>query len=204
MNRECSPKEQAIYDAVFALFWEGTDLNELTVAEITRKAGIGKGTAYEYFSDKEEMIAKALFYHTSKFCSRVYERAKSEEDLSHKIMKILLCMEQEVGETSCIIRLIHTLTDNSLVGKKLKELIESKAADEIMVEDVMRLMILESYPEATISGETLFYLVTSSISRIFCYGMILNSSCHEGEYRKDVVREMVCASICREIEELVD
>ena len=62
MKREYSPKEKAIYKAVLELFEEGADLNSLTVSEITAKAGIGKGTAYDYFSDKEEMIAKALFY----------------------------------------------------------------------------------------------------------------------------------------------
>ena len=68
MDKEYLPKEKAIYQAVLALFEEGADLNSLTVSEITKRAGIGKGTAYEYFSDKEEMIAKALFYTTDIFC----------------------------------------------------------------------------------------------------------------------------------------
>lgn len=203
MSKKCSPKEQAIYDAIFALFWEGTDLNNLTVSEITRKAGIGKGTAYEYFSDKEEMIAKALFYNTSKFCQRVYESAKAEKSFQDKIMRILLSLEKEVGESRCIFRLVQTLTDSSSVGRKLKELMEGKEEDVIMVEDVMRLTIQEEYAEMQLSQEKMFYLVTSSISRILCYGMILNSPCHQGEYRKDVVREMVCRSICKEVEELV-
>ena len=37
---ECPPKVKAIYQAVFELFEEGTDLNSLTVSEITKKAGI--------------------------------------------------------------------------------------------------------------------------------------------------------------------
>ena len=55
------PKVKAVYQAVIALFAEGADLNSLTVAEIAEKAGIGKGTVYEYFKNKEEMIAGALF-----------------------------------------------------------------------------------------------------------------------------------------------
>ena len=38
MSKEHSPKEKAVYQAVLELFWEGTDLNSLTVAEITKKA----------------------------------------------------------------------------------------------------------------------------------------------------------------------
>ena len=41
MNKEMSgSKEQAIYDAVIALFKEGADLSSLTVSQITAKAGI--------------------------------------------------------------------------------------------------------------------------------------------------------------------
>ncbi len=203
ISKKCSQKEQAIYDAVFELFWDGMDLNNLTVSQITQKAGIGKGTAYEYFSDKEEMIAKALFYSTGNFCRRIYEGTREKSSFQDKIMHILLSLEEEVGESNCIFRLVHGITDNSSVGKKLKELMENKEEDIIMVEDVMRLTILDEYGQILISQEKMFYLVTSSISRILCYGMILNSPCHKGEYRKETVREMVCTSICRETEELL-
>ncbi len=44
MNREeYLPKEKAVYKAVIELFEEGADINNLTVAEITGRAGIGKG-----------------------------------------------------------------------------------------------------------------------------------------------------------------
>lgn len=58
-----SPKVKAMYEAVGELLGQGMDLNEITVSDITKKAGIGKGTAYEYFKSKEEIIAKALLYH---------------------------------------------------------------------------------------------------------------------------------------------
>ena len=58
-----SPKVISMYDAVGELISQGMDLNDITVLDITKKAGIGKGTAYDYFSSKEEIIAKALLYH---------------------------------------------------------------------------------------------------------------------------------------------
>ena len=79
MNREeYLPKEKAVYKAVIELFEEGADINNLTVAEITGRAGIGKGTAYEYFSGKEEMIAKAFFYNGEMFCNQLYEGVSKE------------------------------------------------------------------------------------------------------------------------------
>lgn len=93
-NTHLAPKVKATYEAVIALFMEGADLNNLTVAEITAKAGIGKGTAYEYFSNKEEMIAGALFYELKESCESLYEHLKKEKDLYGKMNAILLSMEK--------------------------------------------------------------------------------------------------------------
>ena len=45
-----SQKVLAMYQAVIEFINEGCDINTLKVAVITGRAGIGKGTAYEYFS----------------------------------------------------------------------------------------------------------------------------------------------------------
>ena len=55
-------KEVKIYAAVGALIKEGKDVSNLTISEISNRAGIGKGTTYEYFESKEELIFKALHY----------------------------------------------------------------------------------------------------------------------------------------------
>lgn len=55
-------KVQQMCEAVIALMLENVDLNAIKVVDITTKANIGKGTAYEYFKSKEEIIAFALFY----------------------------------------------------------------------------------------------------------------------------------------------
>lgn len=44
-----SQKVLAMYQAVIEFINEGCDINTLKVADITGRAGIGKGTAYEYF-----------------------------------------------------------------------------------------------------------------------------------------------------------
>lgn len=55
-------KVRKMYEAVIQLLEEGMDINVIKVSDITGKAGIGKGTAYEYFESKEEIIANALEY----------------------------------------------------------------------------------------------------------------------------------------------
>ena len=62
MEEKLSPKVEALYKAVMELLLEGREVRKMKVSEITEKAGIGKGTAYEYFESKEELLVDALDY----------------------------------------------------------------------------------------------------------------------------------------------
>lgn len=205
MNKEHSPKEQAIYQAVMELFEEGADLNNLTVAEITKKAGIGKGTAYEYFSDKEEMIAKALFYNVEAFCRQLYKRMGKEKNLYDKMNFLLLTMEQQVSKANCIFRLVHIMTENSMISRRAKELAQNRPSGEMLVDDMLRMVLEDELQERTVpipSKDKMDYLVMSIFSRVLCYGMLLNGDRYNREEERILMREGVCRGICREVEEL--
>lgn len=53
-------KETALYEAVFRLLARGEKMYSVTVQQIAEEAGIGKGTVYEYFTSREEIISKAM------------------------------------------------------------------------------------------------------------------------------------------------
>ena len=55
-------KETALYEAVFRLLARGEKMYSVTVQQIAEEAGIGKGTVYEYFTSREEIISKAMAY----------------------------------------------------------------------------------------------------------------------------------------------
>ena len=55
-------KKEKIFEGVMRLAREGADLRLVTVQQIADAAGIGKGTLYEYFSSREEIIAATLMY----------------------------------------------------------------------------------------------------------------------------------------------
>lgn len=48
------------------------------MADITAKAGIGKGTAYEYFRSKDELLIRALRYDYYLNCFRIEKALKSQ------------------------------------------------------------------------------------------------------------------------------
>ena len=55
-EEERRQREEAIYRAVLRLIGSWADIPRLRVQEIAAEAGIGKGTVYEYFTSKEEIL----------------------------------------------------------------------------------------------------------------------------------------------------
>ena len=201
MKREYSPKEKAIYKAVLELFEEGADLNSLTVSEITTKAGIGKGTAYDYFSDKEEMIAKALFYNIEYYCESLYRGMSKEKHLYDKMNYILLSMEKQLTKTKCLIRLDHMLCDHSSMGERIRALKEKKTSDEMLPVDLIRKVLYDEISgKDAISENVITYLGMSIFAKILCYAMLLDEGKYGSDEERRDMRELICRGICREIE----
>ncbi|MTI95765.1 MAG: TetR/AcrR family transcriptional regulator [Firmicutes bacterium] len=55
-------KKTLIYEAALSLVYENYDMSRIKVADIAERASIGKGTVYEYFDSKEQVIGEALIY----------------------------------------------------------------------------------------------------------------------------------------------
>lgn len=203
-QKEYLPKVRAIYQAVFELLEEGADLNSLTVSEITKKAGIGKGTAYEYFSDKEEMIGRAIYYNVELFCQKIYEETKKEKNLSDKINYILLAMERQVPDANCIFRLIHIISGNSVTSRRFREVVEQQRLfGEMPVVSVVKRILEDVCRDIEkLSEEKRSYLVMSIYSRILGYGMLLNEARY-GQSRaveRETLRALICKGICKEVD----
>lgn len=205
MNKEYLPKEKAIYQAVLELFAEGADLNSLTVSEITKKAGIGKGTAYEYFSDKEEMIAKAVFYHAEIFFQRLYEGIIKEKNFYDKVNFVLLTMERQITATSCVFCLLHMMSDNSLISRRMKKLMgQQPTFCHMPAANIIRRLLEDEFKDKeTLSEVKIMYLETSVYSKILCFGMLLNEGRCSRPEERETVRNLICQGICREVEEML-
>ncbi|MBR5067319.1 MAG: TetR/AcrR family transcriptional regulator [Lachnospiraceae bacterium] len=92
-------KEVKIYAAVGALIKEGKDVSNLTISEISNRAGIGKGTTYEYFDSKEELIYKALHYFVIDSLKVVLLKMLNEGSFKDKFYSIMDYMwESRLGE----------------------------------------------------------------------------------------------------------
>lgn len=92
-----SKKEILIFDGFSKLVESGVSINNIRVADIAKAAGIGKGTVYEYFKTKEEVIARSIIY-------------KMESELKYAIE----LSSKSVGfEEKCNVGLLHMINSMS-------------------------------------------------------------------------------------------
>lgn len=200
MSKEYSSKEIAIYKAVVELFEEGADLNNLTVAEITGKAGIGKGTAYAYFSDKEEMIAKALFYNSENFCKQLYKGMCKEKDLYAKVNYVLRKMEQQIPKADCIFRFINMMSDNSTISKRMRDIVKEVLSAKVSAINIVKRVLEDEFKDReTPSEDKMEYLALSIYSKLLCYAMVLKEDKYKHEEERSTMRGLISDGICREV-----
>ena len=62
MSERNTRRETAVYQAALRLIARGASPAAMKVQDIAREAGIGKGTVYEYFSSKEEILRGMALY----------------------------------------------------------------------------------------------------------------------------------------------
>mgnify|MGYP001062360583 FL=1 len=128
------PKVRQMYRAVVELIGEGEEIAELRVSTITGRAGIGKGTAYEYFGSKEEIVACAITYAIESSFRRLETELLEKEDFCGQLEYLLDEIERKDDRKVCFLRFLHLLTDTS----DFSDLIRQKLCMESISEGTSR------------------------------------------------------------------
>lgn len=196
---EVPPKVLLIYEAVEKLIAESADINALCVAEITKRAGIGKGTVYDYFETKDEMIACSLLYHIKKLGMNIRSILNSEGTFEEHVNKLLDAMEKKDEKSKGFLRFVHVMTDNSrycmLVRKKMqqeefKPYLLLNIAEEYVRKQADRGVIKKQIPVE--------YAVYSFCTKLLTYMMAVSSrECRQTESTN--IRPYICNSILNEL-----
>ncbi len=118
---ELRPKVRALYRAVLELLDEGADINNIKVSEITRKAGIGKGTAYDYFKSREEIIVGALFYDLEREVGTEKEKLRQIDGFGAKMEYAFDWIERRFREQKSFMRVLRLTTQKTEISGSLLE-----------------------------------------------------------------------------------
>lgn len=146
-----------MYQAVADMVKEGWDVSKIKVSDITARAGIGKGTAYEYFSSKEEIISNALIYDVQKKREDLARIASAKTGFEKKIRDVLDFVEEKFSVPQMFETLVKVGTGSYELPvewkarcEKAQEIIGcgqlEEIADCIMEKGVQEGMITESNP----------------------------------------------------------
>lgn len=123
-------KMRLMFEAVSEFIKEQRDISSIKVQDITTKAGIGKGTAYEYFSSKEEIIANALMYEYSQKMQMLAASAFEPVDFKSRCFKIMDWIKENKEYNQMFTRLMNT----SVRIPASKEQCEAEGYDKFGVE----------------------------------------------------------------------
>lgn len=121
MNDE---KKRQIYQGVISLIQSGHQLNELKVSEIAAASGIGKGTCYEYFTSKEEIIRSTLLFCFYQSFGSLCGTLQFEDDFEGSFKSTLQQLAAAMNSFSPLQTLMSSMGRREMIGYLGEELLQ--------------------------------------------------------------------------------
>lgn len=172
-EKEISPKVLLLYKAVIELLKENVDVNTLKISDITQKAGIGKGTAYDYFQSKEEVIIRGILYYLNRFLAEIEAMLENYGSFPERLNYLFDLIDENLHENECLLRVVHLLLGSSQISTYLQQTVrggETKTPIDVLYRIVVRAMesgeLKEDYP--------ISYIVYTVCARLLTYAALVD------------------------------
>lgn len=196
-EKECPPKVKAMFEAVLELFSSGRELSTLRVSEITEKAGIGKGTAYEYFSTKEEIIVGAIEYEAKRHFSILINLIESGQSFQEIIFRGLDMLEAANEKYHGFTVLEKIMRDSTISGGNLLEEIE-KHKESCGLGFYMTKRLMELAADSGFIKERHPYKVWSAVlSQFISYAFYLSHQAMLHDIGREEARDFIYQNIVK-------
>lgn len=142
-----SEKEILIFNGVIKLINQGINLHSIKVADIAKEVGIGKGTVYEYFKSKDEILEKSLLYSMNLCMNKSIEKINNSNGFKNKMYTILEITKSNVKEynssNGLIFSNMETYEFTCLINSNNKQLKDMENSINKTIEDIILLGIKE-------------------------------------------------------------
>ena len=195
-----SPKVLAMYEAVNELMEEGRDIYSMKISDITAKAGIGKGTAYEYFTAKEELLGKAVFYQLHQGLMHMTEKALKQDSFRKQIYAVLEDVEQNFSKRKFLLRYLCYYMLGSCAkpcnGEKFGEIVK-----EGRLAEVIRCMMHQAEKEGLVKQISEFLMAEVLVTQFAGFCMYLEHRSWAEGICTEQMKEFVYRSIVRSFED---
>ncbi len=193
-------KVTAIYKAIEELVAEGADLSSMRVSDIAAKAGIGKGTTYEYFSSKEEMIVKAMLYLVGSMVKRIVEQMKKLPSFQDAFIMLLDEMEEKAKQRACVMKYLSMVNDMNLCQPMhdiMRSDNEAKASNPI---NIICYLLERGQKEGILrTNYSQSYMLSVVFSKVMAFMMFINDDFGKKDCSSDEMKLALYQGICREL-----
>ena len=202
---EMKPKAVAVCRAVLKLLDGGADINSLKVSEIAQKAGIGKGTVYDYFSSKEDMVIHAVMYELDGLLEEMRAALGEDDGFEKKIFWIFGCIERYSADTLCMTRFIRLVSQNYEMGNNLRKELEEHAEKMQGPFYILKELYQEGKKEGLYRGELPASLAVLALSmRFVMYMMYMNNWQNIREYPGESIKLFLYQGILEDLNRQVN
>lgn len=198
---QISEKEEKMYQAVLEFLGEGKNVNDIKVSDITERAGIGKGTAYEYVKSKEELLGKAILWGILSATREVEEWVNQAQGIREKYRKILDWLEEVLcGDKTAAVcfQIVH---QSFQVSGALKQEVEKNLPILEVISEGIRELIRYGKKEGCFQDTVPEDLqVTIMISTLFSFWNHMNRHPDLIQSREtDALKEYLFRSLVRDL-----
>lgn len=164
------PKVLMLYKAVNQLLEEGADPGSLRVSNITDRAGIGKGTAYEYFDSKDEIVIYAVVYQMQMAMIELEKGLQERKTFREQINFLLDEVSAQEGQKNSFLKQIHLLTDNTEFSRQVQGMMASAAHKRYQLVQLFRQLLGAAVERGELRKDLpLDYMVYSMGGRVLAY-----------------------------------
>lgn len=171
-----SEKEIAILNGMISLIKKGANPYRVKVSDIAQAAGVGKGTIYDYFKTKEEVMIKAMFYNIHHEIELFINRINHKDGFKEKYYETLnIIAENLQNEFSAFNIFISAGSLPDFHKEQLKEGCEEYQQIYVsMVHDEMDHLLALGYKEGIIKEiESKYYRRMTIKGSLFIFGNYL-------------------------------
>jgi AcrR family transcriptional regulator len=166
-------RKQVIEEA--ARLFSSKRFDEVLMDDIAQQAGVGKGTIYTYFADKEELYFAVVFEGISQLNEKLQQKVNGQRDPEKKLRRMVHHIVSFFNQNRFFFRLMSIEDGKSEGGKgeNRKRWLEERRSQLEAIEGVLNAILRDMVRSAMIhsDGDISGDEMTDTIMRIFLRGV---------------------------------
>lgn len=181
-------KKEALLKAGYDLFTT-KGFNDTAISDITKEAGVAKGTFYLYFKDKKDLLDEIVFEKSGIVLKKAYDATKKvdKDNFADTIIFFVNYIIEYFKENKTLLKIIHKNLSWGMYKKILKN-----SSDDNLARDYLNFFIKgleENGLEMEDVWENLFVII--ELVGSICYTSIIYEEPTQIDKMKDIINKML-------------